>query len=175
MLESYPLRRSAPRRPAHGAGATLLVVAATAAGVGWLYLLRDLGALAAGPRVPASLPLQRLAGGDAQPLVRVAVAWLSAGLAAGVALTMITELSRAARALAIAAIAWVVLFASGAASDAITASEPLGGHVWPQLDRSATWLACGLMALAALIPSSRTRPDGAGVATRRGVGVSGAP
>ena len=54
------------------------LVVITAAGVGWLYLLRDAGALALGPHVPETLPLQRLAHGDAQPLARLVAAWLLA-------------------------------------------------------------------------------------------------
>ena len=49
------------------------------AGYGWLYVLRGLGWLGAGPAVGDALPLLQLAGFDGQPLLRVVVAWLLAG------------------------------------------------------------------------------------------------
>ncbi len=71
-------------RVSSGLSAALLV--AVAAGTGWLYLLRELHVLTLGPRLGGALPLQQLAGGDAQPLIRMTAAWLPAGVAAGIAL-----------------------------------------------------------------------------------------
>ena len=63
-----------------------VVGVASIAGVGWTYVLRQDGLLGAGPKVSDALPLLQLAGADAQPLTRVAVAWLLAGLMSGLAM-----------------------------------------------------------------------------------------
>jgi hypothetical protein len=136
----------------------LALVLVTAAGLGWLYLLREAHALPSGPRVREALPLQRLAGDDRQPLLRLVVAWLPAGLVGGLALDAGSRLGRASRALAVGAVALVTLFAAGAVSDAVTASEPLSRYVGAQLGHPAAWLAAALMALAALIPPPSSRP-----------------
>ena len=148
---------STGRRAAGGVGAAVVVVVAIAAGVGWLYALRTTHALAAGPSFTDALPLQRLAGQGTQPLARLAVAWVPAGLVAGLALSALTGLDRAARAVVVAAIAFVVLFAAGAGSDSVTASDPLSPHVAPQLHRPALWVAVALVAAGALLAPSRRR------------------
>lgn len=79
------------------AGAAI-VLAGLLAGIGWLYLLRENGWLALGPRVADSLPLLQLAGFDGQPLVRVVAAWLLAGVIAGFGLVAVPRLRRASRA-----------------------------------------------------------------------------
>lgn len=79
--------------------AVVAVLAGTAAAVGWLYLLRDAGALRSGPALRDALALDRLAGRDAQPLLRVLVAFVPAGLFVGLALRALTPLGRTARAL----------------------------------------------------------------------------
>jgi hypothetical protein len=135
--------------------AALVVVAASAAGVGWLYLLFQAGALAAGPRLAGALPLQQLAGNDAQPLLRVAVAWLPAGLAAGAALGVLTRLRRVARALTVGLVGAIVLVAAGAVSDAIALNERVLPHLGSQLGRDGTWVAVGLLVIGSL-------PAGAG-------------
>jgi hypothetical protein len=152
-----PVAASTGRRAVGGVTAAVAVVMAIAAGVGWLYALRATRALDAGPSFTDALPLQRLAGQGAQPLLRLAVAWLPAGLVAGLALAALTGLRRAARTAAAAAIAFVVLFAAGAGSDSVTASDPLQPHVAPQLDRPALWAAVVLVALGALLAPSRRR------------------
>lgn len=129
---------------------TVSSVVVTLAGFGWLYVLHRGNALGAGPSVPEALPLQRLAGGAAQPLSRVALAWLPAGVVAGVALRS-AGLGRG-RGAAVFAVCLVLLLAMGAAADAITASEPLARHVAPQLHREATWVAAALLGLGAAIP-----------------------
>ena len=63
------------------AAGLLLALLALAGGVGWLYALYRGGQLALGPRVPDALPLEALAGHAGQPLLRFAVAWLTAGAA----------------------------------------------------------------------------------------------
>lgn len=150
--------------------AVALLVTVTA-GVGWLYLLRHLGGLDAGPRLFDALPLQRLAGEGSQPVLRLVVAWLPAGLVAGVVLVALTGLRRPARAVAAGVVTWVALFLAGGISDAVTESDPLASHLGAQPHRAALWIAAGLVALGALIPPDGRRRairrrDGATVATR---------
>ncbi|MDX6658502.1 MAG: hypothetical protein QOH62_3295 [Solirubrobacteraceae bacterium] len=146
----HPLLRATGRALA----VVLVASAAVAAGIGWLYLLRDVGGLNAGPRIKAALPLQRLAGGSAQPLGRLVVAWLPAGLAAGIGAGAVSQLGRPGRAAATALVGLVVLLALGALADAVTASEPIGDHLRSQPHRVAIWVAAGLMAAgAALAPA----------------------
>jgi hypothetical protein len=162
---------------ARGAAAAGAVVLAVVAGAGWLYLLRDLAALAEGPRVSGALPLQRLAGGDAQPLVRVLAAWIPAALVCRMLLGTVTRLRAPGRAAAAGLGSLVLLLAYGAVADTVTASDTLGPHVAPQLGHGATWLAAALMGAAALIPPlPRPRsglPEAAAAATRSG-GSAGA-
>jgi type IV secretory pathway VirB2 component (pilin) len=128
-----------------------VVVAAVAGGIGWLYALRHVGALKAGPHLEDALPLQRLAGGAAQPLLRVVVAWLPAGLAAGVGVGLVSRLRRPARGLAVFVLALALVIAVAAASDSVTHSEPIRRHLHEQPHRAVTWLAAGLMALGAVL------------------------
>jgi hypothetical protein len=127
-----------------------VAIFATAAGVGWLYLLRHFGALDAGPGINEALPLQRLAGEAAQPLLRLVVAWLPAGIVAGLAMRA-AGVGRAARGVVAFAGCALLLLVAGAASDALTANETVRAHVGSQPERAATWVAAGLMALGAVI------------------------
>ncbi|MGZ4271123.1 MAG: hypothetical protein ACXVFN_13685 [Solirubrobacteraceae bacterium] len=143
-----------------------IVIVAVAAAIGWLYLLREWHALGAGRRFAGALPLERLARGDAQPLARLAVAWLPAGAAAGVALGAIGIRTRMVRALTVAVVAWLTIFLTSAASEAITGSTRLSEHLSPVAGRTAVWLATGLMALGALIvPPTGRRGRGRAPAT----------
>lgn len=138
--------------------AGLVCVAAAVAAVGWLYLLRDSSTLNAGPGISGALPLQRLAQQDTQPLLRVVLAWAPAGVVAGFALGAATRLPPQGRALITFVTAFIVVFATGAVSDAITASEPVGLHLAPQLQYAGLWLGAGIMAVcAALVPGPRRR------------------
>jgi hypothetical protein len=167
--------RSIAARATRGAAAAALLVLVACAAVGWLYVLRHAGALDAGPRVRDALPLQRLAGDDSQPLLRLVAAWAPAGCLAGLGLSLATGLRRPARAALTALLTWATLFVAGAVSDAVTASEPLGEHVAPQLARVAVWLPALLMAVASLIPPPGDRRTGAvAAATRSGAGEAAA-
>jgi hypothetical protein len=138
--------------------AAVACVALVFAAVGWLYVIRGTAALAVGPHVTGALPLQRLASQDKQPLLRFLLAWVPAGLAAGAVLAAMTRLSPGGRALTAGATTFVLLFLTGAASDAVTSSEPVGLHVAPQLGRSGLWLSTAIMAAcAALVPSRADR------------------
>lgn len=138
-----------------GVAGFVVVLATALAGIGWLYTLRKTGALDAGPRLHEALPLQRLAGDAAQPVLRLVVAWLPAGLVAGLALRAVGFRHRVVRVLWAFALTAVLLGAAGAASDAITASESLGRHLSAQPGRVAIWLAAALVAAGAAIPRSR--------------------
>jgi hypothetical protein len=129
----------------------LVVLAAVAAGIGWLYALRHVGLLRIGPRFADALPLQRLAGGAAQPLGRMVAAWLPAGLVAGIGVGLVSRLRRPARGLAVFVLAFALVLAATAASDSLTHNEPLRHHLHEQPHRAAAWLAAGLMALGAVL------------------------
>jgi hypothetical protein len=131
------------------------VAPAVVGAVGWLYLLRDLGALRLGPDVAGALPLQQLAGGDAQPLLRLALAWIPTGAVAARALAAGTALTPRLRAAAVALVAWVLLVVVGAVSDAAAISASVPSHLPAQLARPGTWVAAGLMLAGALLVRSR--------------------
>lgn len=128
---------------------------AVVAGVGWLYLLRGVGALGIGPKIAGALPLEQLAGGAAQSLLRLVVAWVPAGVAAGLALAIGTRLSPSRRAAALALLAWVLLVVTGAASDAAAISASVQSHLPAQLTRAGTWVAVALMTGGALLEGRR--------------------
>lgn len=125
--------------------------------VGWLYLLRHVAFLDAGPRVAGSLPLQQLAGEDAQPLLRLIIAWVPAGAAAAALLGGWAGLRPVATLLTVACVSAVLLVAMGAASDAAAISETVRSHVPAQFTRAGNWAAAGLFALGALVVT-RARP-----------------
>lgn len=136
----------------------VLCLLATAAGLGWLWLLLHARAVATGPRLHEALALQRLAGDGAQPLARIALAWLPTGLALGLALAALrTGRTRRARAGLAFGTSLVLLMAAGAASDAVTANERLSVHLSSQPGRLSTWVAAGLLALGAALPGRAAR------------------
>ena len=152
--------RSVAGHVARAGGVLLVVVAAVAGGIGWLYALRHVGALKVGPRLTDALPLQRLPGGAAQPLLRVVLAWLPAGLVAGVGVGLVSRLRRPGRGAAVFALALALVLAAAAASDSVTHNEPIRHHLHEQPHRVATWLAAGLMALGAVLAPGMGRGAG---------------
>jgi len=152
MTLSMPMPfRSITGRVLRAGAAVLVVLAAVAAGIGWLYALRHVGLLRIGPRLADALPLQRLAGGAAQPLGRMVAAWLPAGLVAGIGIGLVSRLRRPARGLAVFVLAFALVLAASAASDSLTHNEPLRHHLHEQPHRAAAWVAAGLMALGAVL------------------------
>lgn len=133
-----------------------LVVLAVCAGMGWLYLLRGAGALDAGPRLQGALPLEQLAKGDDQPLLRVAVAWVPAGIAAGLALAWATRWGRAGRAMAVGAIGFVALFVTGAVSDAIAVNESVVSKLGDQFSHGGLWVEVALLVIGSLAIGRRS-------------------
>ena len=107
--------------------------------------------LSLGPRLDGALPLQQLAGGDAQPLVRMLVAWLPAGVAAGFALDALTGLSRPLRVAVASLVSAALLPAAAAISDSIAQNDAVRAHVSAAFSLGAVWLAVGLMALGVVI------------------------
>jgi hypothetical protein len=157
-----PAPRSRHVRAAVVGGLRGLALAATVvvvvlAGTGWLYLLRGSGALAFGPALAEALPLQRLAGGAAQPLARIVAAWLPTELMAGALLARAGFARRAVRAGLLFAGAAALLIVLSGVSDAITESAPLASHMGAQPGRAAIWTAAALLALGAAVPRGRRR------------------
>jgi len=130
----------------------LVAVVTMVAGFGWLDALRALGALHVGPRVPDALPLRRLAGTSAQPLLRVVVAWASVGLGAGAALARLPRLPRLAlltpAALALIALASELAFA-------VEETEGLDAVLSTRLPGSGVIVEALVLALAASVPGRR--------------------
>ncbi len=149
-----PIARAADG--ARGVLAVLLAVLGVAAGIGWLYLIRHSGPRGSGPYVDRALPLQQLAGNDAQPLVLVVLAWAPVGLATGFAIARLCRLARRTRAIVVAIVSLVVLWLAGAAADAITVNQHFSSHVWEQATRPGTWIAVALLTLTAAVPSTRS-------------------
>ncbi|MEA2458543.1 MAG: hypothetical protein QOC95_1515 [Thermoleophilaceae bacterium] len=121
------------------------------AGVGWLYLLRDVGLLDAGPRAGGALPLEELASRGAQPVLRMAVAWLPAGFAAGVGLTLFTRLRPAWVAVSCALLSLLILGLTTAGSEAVSRNETFASHLRPALSRGGLWTAVGLVVIGSLL------------------------
>jgi hypothetical protein len=131
-------------------------VLAVCAGVGWMYLLRDDFALATGPSMKGALPLQELAGRGAQPLLRVAVAWLPSGLAAGIVLALSTRMRALAIGAACGLIAFLLVFASTAGSEAVEHNERLAAHLGAAFGRSGLWAALAFVVIGSLLGAALT-------------------
>jgi len=142
---------------ARSAAALCVAIGGTAAGIGWLYLMRHSGALDAGPGLKGALPLQRLAGGATQPALRLVAAWLPTGLVTGLLLVAAGYRRRVVRAAVMFPLTLVLLLALGAMADAVTVSERLRDHLTAQPGRLAIWVAAGLVAAGAAIPPARRR------------------
>jgi hypothetical protein len=136
----------------------LAVLLALCGGVGWLYLVRDSTLLDAGPRLHGALPLEELAHQGAQPLARVALAWLPAGFVAGLALELGARRARGwVTVLGPTLLGFVLLFASTAGSEAVSRNQRLTAHLEPALRRSSLWVAVAFIAIGALLALAATR------------------
>jgi enterochelin esterase-like enzyme len=131
------------------AAAAVLVLMSVFVGIGLLYAVRGLGWLPLGPRIPDSLPLLALAHHDAQPLTRVALAWVATGAAFGILTAWIAPQRRVLVALLPALI--LLLFGSDA-SFALAQNLRLGGVLWTRIPPSGAWIGALLFALGAAIP-----------------------
>lgn len=155
------------RRPltrAGGAAAALLIaLAGLLAGTGWLYVLRGLHWLDAGPRLADSLPLLQLAAGDGQPLLRVLVAWMLAGALVGVALGDIARGRRAALALGVSLI---VLLVGAQASYALARNLGFSGVVFTHGPGLGPVLEAIGFAVGCSLPGALTGRDRGGARRR---------
>jgi hypothetical protein len=153
MLDAPPIATKRATRAllaaSGAAGAALILVLSLLAGVGWLYLLRSLGWFTLGPRLGDSLPLLHLAGFDGQPLVRVAVAWLLAGIVFGLALIRVDPWRRAVLAGVLGLV--LLLFASQAAF-ALAENLRLSAVLWDRVPGFGPWFEALLFAAGSALP-----------------------
>lgn len=117
-----------------------------------------------------ALPLEELAERGSQPLLRMAVAWLPAGFAAGFALAFTTRLRGPAIAASTGVLALLILFASTAASEAVSRNETFGEHVRSAIERSGLWTAVGFVVIGSILAAAVARRGPGG----RTVGSTGA-
>jgi hypothetical protein len=129
----------------------LLGVVAAASGLGLLYLLRGAGVADVGPSSSGALPLEQLAGADAQPLARMALAWLPVGLAAGAVIAAFMRTSRPLALIGTTVVAGIVLVASGGVSESVENNERLTRHLTAPLGLAGTWVALALLVIGAAI------------------------
>ncbi|HZV75478.1 MAG TPA: phosphatidylglycerol lysyltransferase domain-containing protein [Conexibacter sp.] len=150
-------------RAERAVAALIVAVLAAPSGLGILYLLRGDRLLPDGRQVAGALPLQALAGGAAQPLVRVAIAFAFAGVAAGLLIGLLTRVPLWSVATATGVLAWALLVLGGAASDAVENSGRVVPRLQPQLRHRGLWaeLAALLLGLlAGLWAARRARAAG---------------
>ncbi|HLJ03508.1 MAG TPA: alpha/beta hydrolase-fold protein [Solirubrobacteraceae bacterium] len=141
-------------RAAGGVFSALVVILSCAVGIGLLYALRTRGWLAAGPRVPDSLPLLQLAGFDGQPLARVAAAWLLTGAALGVVLVRLRPSSRA---LLVAVVGGGTLLLASDASLALARNLRFDQVLAARAPALGPWLAGLLLVIGCVLPGRPLR------------------
>jgi hypothetical protein len=153
----------------------VIVLASLVIGYGWLYALRGMGLFRVGPRIGDALPLLQLAGTDGQPLLRLAVAWLLAGLIAGVALMRVRPLPRAAVA---GAVTLVVLLLGSQAGYALARNLRFSDVVFTRGPGPGPWLEAVVFTLGCALPrrlSRRRHRRPRGLHTVRKLGGLGQP
>jgi hypothetical protein len=151
-LPQTPLR--VLRIAARAAWAMVAILGSVLAGVGWLYLFRNADWFVAGPRIGDALPLLQLAGADGQALLRVAVAFVLAGLIAGICLRWASP-PRRLMLVAPVGLAWLLFFSQ--VSFAVARNVPLGQVLFSRQPGAGPWIEGGLLALACLLPGRRRR------------------
>jgi len=129
----------------------LLGVIVPVAGIGLLYLLRNADVANFGPKPAGALPLEQLASADAQPLARMALAWIPVGLAAGAVIAVFTSRSRLLSLALMTLVAGIVLVTSGGVSEAIENNESLAQHLTSPVALAGTWVALLLLVIGALV------------------------
>jgi predicted transporter len=88
------------------------------------------------------------------------VAWLPAGVAAGIALGALTRLPRIARALVAGLGSFALLVLGSAVSDSIAQNDGMREHISGAFSRGAIWFAVALVVAGVLIaPPWASRPD----------------
>lgn len=101
-----------------------------------------------------ALPLEELAQRASQPLLRMAVAWLPAGFAAGLALALATRLRAAVIAASTGLVALLILFSTTAASEAVSHNETFAEHVRSALSRSGLWTAVAFVVIGSILAAA---------------------
>ncbi len=129
-------------------GAAALLVCSIAV-LGLLYAMRQHRWLAIGPSVPDALPLLQLAGFDAQPLGRVLVAAVLAGLALGIVLIRV---GRRRRVILIGVFALFVMLVASDASYALARNLRLEPVLLNRPPPLGPCLEAMLLALASALP-----------------------
>jgi enterochelin esterase-like enzyme len=141
-----------PRTMVLGVGGSLLRLAAIMIGalaaLGLLYELRQTRLFAVGPRVPDALPLLQLAGFDAQPLTRLLVATLPAGLVLGWALI---GLDRRRRVVLAGVLSLLLLLAGSDASYALTRNLRFGQVLLNRSPGLGAWLEAVVLTLGSAL------------------------
>jgi hypothetical protein len=143
----------------HGGAAVVMVVILVAgllAGTGWLYVLRGVHWLNVGPRIGDALPLLQLASFDAQPLLRVLVAWVLAGAVTGVALSRLAPRRRVVPAFVVALI---VLLLAAQESYALTRNLNFSSTVFSHAPGLGPVLEAAAFALGCWLPRPIDRGD----------------
>lgn len=158
------------RIAASALGGVIAVIAVVLGGIGWLWLLRQQGWFATGPTVPDALPLLQLANADGQALLRVVVAWLVAGLAAGICLRRIPRLWRL---LFCGILAAALLWLASEESFALARNDTLGHVLQSRSVGSGPWLEAALLAVASMVPGSLRPRLPRPLVRRRQPGLSG--
>jgi hypothetical protein len=128
---------------------SVAVVVGSLAGDGWLYALRGAGWFTAGPIIHDSLPLLALASADGQPLLRVAVAWLLAGVLAGIMMVRLPPPHRAALA---GAVCLVLLLLASQASYALVRNLRLSDVMTSRAPGTGPWVEALLFAVGCALP-----------------------
>ena len=98
-----------------------------------------------------ALPLEELARRGSQPLLRMAVAWLPAGFAAGFALALATRLRVAVIAASTGLLALLLLFSTTAGSEAVSHNETFNQHIRSALQRTGLWTAVALVIIGSIL------------------------
>jgi hypothetical protein len=133
------------------AGAVLLGLLAPVAGVGLLYLLRGAHIAGTGSHIRGALPLESLAGDDAQPLARVALAWLPVGLVTGALFAVFTRTPRLLTLVVAMVIAGVVLVVNVGVSISIENNESLTKHLHRGFDVAGPWVSLSLLVIGSSV------------------------
>lgn len=143
------------------------VIVAQLSGYGWLYVLRGLHWLAWPPGVSDALPLLQLAGFDVQPLPRVLVAWLLAGLLSGILLLALPPLPRAA---GVALLGLISLLLASQAAYALARNLRFDHVLFGHLPGTGSLIEAAALAVGSYLPGGvvgrRQRTAGPGGAGR---------
>ncbi len=122
------------------------------AGLGLLYALRGLHWFSIGPPISDSLPLLQLAGFDGQPLARVIVAWLAAGVIIGAVLIRLDPLPRS---VLVGLLGVLILLLASDASYALTRNLGLGGVLLDRAPGLGPWVEGLLLTIGSALPRRR--------------------